>query len=92
MKNQLKRIEPNIIITTSDSRDSSFVKNTWLSGGTMSSFFRKCNNYIDQSMAYSDKLRRWNSVVFTNEKKKLVVIIMYQMLISSTKGVHTNRA
>ena len=48
----MKQINKNVKLYTSDSRDSTYMKNRWLLGGTLSVFFDKYNHLIDKENLY----------------------------------------
>ena len=56
-----KRIDCNTKINTSNSRDSSYMKNTQLPGGTMTVVWGKYSNFIDRDSFYNDNLGKQTS-------------------------------
>ena len=86
-----KRKDHNVKINTSDSRDSSYMKNTWLPGGIMTAVWGKYSNFIERDSFYNNELGRWNSYQLSNGTKFILIIGFYRMPISSSKGIHTNK-
>ena len=56
MHKQFQRIERNMLLITSNSGDNSFMRNTWLPGGTMSTVWGKCQQFTEEESIYSDKI------------------------------------
>ena len=62
---------------TSDSRDNSFIRNTWLPGGIMSAVWGKCQKFIEEESIYSDKMGQQNGFKMTNRVKFILFVTAY---------------
>ena len=56
MHKQLRKIERNAILITSDSRDSTHIRNIWLPGRTMSTVWGECRQFVDEMSIFQDRL------------------------------------
>jgi len=90
MLGRLKKVNKDIVISISDSSKYNEMKTTWMLGGTFSYILGKWSMIVIEND--SDLKGRWSTFTLEANAKRILIVNVYRITKSTTKGLYTVKA
>lgn len=92
IKQNLKRMNSNIVVNIHNSGNRINESSSWLCGGTMSDTWGTMVNMVILGSKCKDTLGRWNSMTIGGRDKKILLMTMCRLPTTCSKGIFTSKA
>ena len=86
MERWMRSISRGAQIFTADSKEWSSTNNDYLPGGIMTVLLERCGPYIDKKTIKIGRLGNWNAISLKYNKKRVEIINLYRLPLSSSNG------
>ena len=86
MERWMRGISRGAKMFTADSKEWNVTNNDYLPGGVMSMFFERCGSFIEKNKVKIGKLGNWDAISMNYKRKRVEVINLYRIPLSSSNG------